>query len=116
MHGEADVSECVFDFGAVVKTEPADEFVAKATAAENFFERARLEVGTVFDGAGSIGIVVENFLEPGGDEFSLGLCIASFEIAKIRSGGRLGFESFAEAVGIVFYDGGSGVENICVER
>jgi len=25
MHGEADVSECVFDFGAVVKTETADE-------------------------------------------------------------------------------------------
>jgi len=58
-----------------------------------------------------IGIVVENFLEFGGDEFGLGLRIASFEIAKIRSGGDSALRVLRGGR-IVFNDGGSGVENI----
>ncbi len=88
MHRQADVGEGVFDFGAIVKAEAADQFVAEAAAAEDFFERTGLKVGAVFDGASLVGIVVENFLEFAGDEFGLGLGIASFEIAKIFAGRR----------------------------
>jgi hypothetical protein len=40
MHCQAHVGQCVFDFGAIVKAKPADQFVAQAAAAEDFFERA----------------------------------------------------------------------------
>ena len=112
MHGEANVSEGVFDFGAIVKAETADQFVAEAAAAKGFFESARLKIGAVLDGAGLAGIIVENFLELDGNEFGFGLGVAGFEVTKIRAGGRFGFERFAEAVGVVFYDGAGGVENI----
>ena len=52
MEREADVSERIFDFGAVVEAEAADEFVADTAATEDFFEGAGLKVGAVFDGAG----------------------------------------------------------------
>ena len=62
MHGQANVAESVLNFGAFVKTETANELVANAAAPKDFFERAGLKVGAVFDGAGLIGVVIEEFL------------------------------------------------------
>ena len=94
MHCEAHIGKGVFDFGAIVKAETADEFIAKAAAAENLFKGAGLEVGAVFDGAGLAGIVVENLLKFACNEFGFGLSVAGFEIAEISSAGR----SLADAV------------------
>ena len=87
MHGEANIGESVFHFSAIVKAETTDEFVANAAAAEDFFEGTGLEVGAVFDGAGLVRIVIENFLEFSGDKFSFGLCVTGFEVAKIFASG-----------------------------
>src|SRR5262249_1100644 len=112
MHGETDVGERVFHFGAIVKAETANKFVAQATATEEFFKSTRLKVCAVFDSACLIEIVVEDFLQFASDEFGFGLRVARFEIAEIFSGGRFGFERFAEAIWIVFYDGPGCVQNI----
>src|SRR5882724_1409447 len=111
MHGEAHVGESVLHFGAFVKAEPADQFVADAPAAESLFKSARLEIGTVFDGAGLIGIVFQESLQFAGDKFGFGLGVASFKVAKILAGRLFGAKSFTEAVGIIFYHGSGSVEN-----
>ncbi len=111
MHGQANVGESVLNFGAFVKTETTDKFVANAAASKGFFERAGLKIGAIFDGAGLRGIVVEQFLQFFGDEFSFGLGVAPFEVSEVGAGGLLGAKSFSEAVGIIVYDGTSGVED-----
>src|ERR1700739_4611203 len=104
MHGQANIGEGILDFGAFVKAEAADQFVAQTAAAERFFERARLEVGAIFDDAGLIGIVIEQLLQFLSDKFGFGLRVARFEVAKIGSGGLFGAKSLAQAIGIIFYD------------
>src|SRR6266566_6335182 len=103
MHGEADIGERVLHFGALVKAETADQFVANATPAKSFFKSAGLKIGAVFHGAGLIGIVFQKSLQFAGDKFGFGLSVASFKVAKILAGGLFGAKSFAEAVGIIFY-------------
>src|SRR5258706_12441745 len=109
MHGQANVSESVLNFGALVKAETAYQFVAQAATAKSFFERARLKVGAIFDGAGLVGIVIEHLLQFFGDEFGFGLCISCLEVAEIGSGGPFGAKGFAEGVGVIFFDGAGGV-------
>ncbi len=70
-----------------------------------------MKVGAIFDGAGLVGIVIEHLLQFFGDEFGFGLCISCLEVAEIGSGGLFGAKSFAEAVGIIFYDGAGGIED-----
>src|ERR1700746_1441260 len=111
MHGQPNVGESVLNLGAFVKAERADQFVAQAAAAEGFFKCTGLEVGAIFDGAGLIGIVIEQLLQFLGDKFGLGLRVARFEVAKIGSGGLFGAQSFAKAVGIIFYDRAGCVQN-----
>jgi len=102
MHGQANVGESILNFGAFVKTEATDEFVAEAATSEGFLEGPGLKVGAIFDSAGLIGIVVEQLLQFFGDKFGLGLRVTAFEVAEISSGRLLGAKSFAEAVGIIF--------------
>src|SRR5258708_3943960 len=111
MHGEAHVGERVLHFGAFVKAEAADQFVANATAAKGFFKSAGLEIGAVFDGAGLIGIVFQKSLQFAGDKFGFGLGVASFKVAKVLASRLLGAEGFAESVRIIFNDGAGGVQN-----
>src|SRR6266849_1840769 len=112
MHGQTDISERVFYFGAIVEAEPANEFVAQATAAADFFKSARLKIGAVLHGAGLRGIVVENAFELAGDEFGFGMGVAAFEVFQVAARAVFGAEGFAEALGIIGYDGSSGIENL----
>ena len=112
MEREAHVSERVFDLGPIVEAEAADKFVADASAAEDFLERARLEVGAVLDGAGEGRVVVENAAELACDKFGFGERVAAFEIFQIDAGAIFGAERFAESIGIVGDDGARGVKNI----
>src|SRR5260370_16702502 len=97
MHGQANIGESILNFGAFVKTEATDEFVAQATAAEGFFERARLKIGAILDGAGLIGIVAEQFLQFFGDKFPLALPVTPSELPQISSGPPLAPTIFAHA-------------------
>src|SRR5579859_3447779 len=112
MHGQAHVSESVFDFRAIVEAEAAHEFVAQAAAAEDFFKRARLKIGAVLHGAGLRGVVVENALEFAGDEFRLGVSVACFEVFQVAAGTIFGAEGLAETFGIVGDDSARGIENL----
>src|ERR1700731_2675223 len=100
MHGEAYLSEGVFDFGAIVKAEAADEFVADPAAAEGLLESARLEVGAILHGAGLRGIVAKNSGEFAADEIGFRHGVAGFEVFEVVAVARLGAERFAEAIGI----------------
>ena len=40
------------------------------------------------------------------------MCVTRFEVAKVFASRRFGFQRFAEAVGIIFYDRAGSVENI----
>src|ERR1700722_5106899 len=111
MHGQANVGQSVLNLGAFVEAEPANQFVANAAAAESFFERARLEIGAIFDSAGLAGIVFKQFLQFLGDKFGFGLGIARFEVAKIGAGGLFRAQSFAETIGIIFDYAPGGVED-----
>src|SRR5258708_4140721 len=111
MHGEAHVGERVLHFGAFVKAEAADQFVANAAAAKGFFESTGLEIGAVFDGAGLIGIVFQKSLQFAGDKFGFSLGVASFKVAKIFAGRLFGAQSFTEAIRIIFYHRAGCIEN-----
>ncbi len=116
MEREANVGERVFDFGAIVEAEAADEFVANATAAEDFFESAGLEVGAVFDGAGLGGIVVEDFGEFTGDEFGFGEGVAAFEIFQIEAGPVSALRDLPRRSGLLATTAPAASRIFCVER
>ena len=111
MHCETNIGEGILHFRTFVETEAPDEFVANAAAAESFFKGARLKVSAVLDCAGLPRVVVEQFLQFAGDEFSFTLRIARFKIAKVRSRRLLSAKSLAQAVWIVFDDGARGIED-----
>src|SRR5216684_11913 len=112
MHGQTDISERVFYFRAIVETEAADEFVAQAAAAEDFFKGARLKIRAVLHGAGLRGVFVENAFKFAGDEFGLGVGVAAFKVSQVAARAVFGAEGLAEALGIIGYDGSSGIENL----
>src|SRR5258707_4313745 len=79
VHRQAHVGKRVLYFGAIVETKAAHKFVTEAAAAENFFERPRLEIGTVFHRTDLVGIIAKDSLDFAGDTLSFGLRIPPFE-------------------------------------
>ena len=116
VHRQTDVGQSVFYFGAIVEAEAAHQFVTNAAAAEDFFERARLKVGAVLDGAGLRGIVVKDAVQFSGDEFGFGVGVAPFEIFQVGAAAVFGAQRLTQRSGLLATTAPAASRMFCVER
>src|SRR5579859_2040129 len=99
-HRKANVGENVPNFGALIKTEAAEQSIANAARAEGLFERAGLRVGAVHHGTMRCGIFALDFADALADILSFGAGVTCLEEDKVRTFATSGGEFLSDALDV----------------
>ena len=111
MKQQTNVSQGIADFGAFVKAEAAYDAIADSEASQNFFERSRLCDRAVENRDARVRIVTHDGCNLTADEFRFGGSVGRLEESQFAACAQSGLKSLPQAIGIVFHDCGSRIQN-----
>ena len=111
-HCQPHVGENVFDFGALIEAEAAEQAVTGAPGTKDIFERPRLRVGAIHHSAMRGAILSLDLAHALADILRLGTRIAGFVENEIGTLAPRRRKFFSDAPDVFRYQGPGGIQNL----